>query len=233
MTLTDSFDMLPMLGRGKHRNPKRGACFMELASYLAGEKWSDHPACTHPLLAMLARAVNDLTSNAGRPRLAPLVPSVIGLNSSDPRWAVRIALLAAQTALPVAPADRQQTLAVAVLGCERMLDDLDGRAPGSRTDRSAQVLDALPTTTAWAEQFCVGGRVRTSRFVRDAAPSIVAVAVQALAEAYVFDTDAVLHDLLADAVAQCRAWSGEVDASVPDLVPEDWQGVVRPAGVDR
>ncbi len=35
---------------------------MELASYLAGERWSDHPACTHPLLAAVARDVNDYTS---------------------------------------------------------------------------------------------------------------------------------------------------------------------------
>ena len=52
-------DVLPILSRGKHRNPRRGACFMELASYLAGESWSDHPSCTHPLLASLARDVND------------------------------------------------------------------------------------------------------------------------------------------------------------------------------
>ena len=42
---------VPVLSRGKHRNPRKGACFMEFASYLAGEPWSDHPACTHPLLA--------------------------------------------------------------------------------------------------------------------------------------------------------------------------------------
>ena len=47
-------DGLPILSRGRHRNPKRGACFMELASVLAGERWSDHPSCTHPLLAQLA-----------------------------------------------------------------------------------------------------------------------------------------------------------------------------------
>ena len=45
-------ELVPVLSRGKHRNPRRGACFMELASYLAGERWSDHPACTHPLLAV-------------------------------------------------------------------------------------------------------------------------------------------------------------------------------------
>ena len=48
-------DGMPVLSRGKHRSPRRGACFMELASVLAGERWSDHPACTHPLLAQLAR----------------------------------------------------------------------------------------------------------------------------------------------------------------------------------
>ena len=33
---------------GRHRNPRKGACFMEMASFLAGERWSDHPQCTHP-----------------------------------------------------------------------------------------------------------------------------------------------------------------------------------------
>ena len=56
-------DGIPVLSRGHHRTPRRGACFMELASVLAGERWSDHPACTHPLLAELARLVNDDTSD--------------------------------------------------------------------------------------------------------------------------------------------------------------------------
>ncbi|MEJ7744096.1 MAG: hypothetical protein WKF73_17085 [Nocardioidaceae bacterium] len=41
-------DVVPVLSRGKHRNPRKGACFMEFASFLAGERWSDHPRCTHP-----------------------------------------------------------------------------------------------------------------------------------------------------------------------------------------
>jgi len=51
-------ELMPVLSRGKHRNPRRGACFMEMVSFLAGERWSDHPACTHPLLAEMARLVN-------------------------------------------------------------------------------------------------------------------------------------------------------------------------------
>ena len=66
--------VLPTLSGGKHRSPRKGACFMEFASLLAGEPWSDHPACTHPLLAAVARHVNDSTSDAGRARLAELSP---------------------------------------------------------------------------------------------------------------------------------------------------------------
>src|SRR3954451_19465820 len=33
-------DMMPVLSRGRHRNPRKGACFMELASFVAGERWS-------------------------------------------------------------------------------------------------------------------------------------------------------------------------------------------------
>ena len=59
-------DVMPILSRGKHRSPKKGACFMELASFLAGETWSDHPACTHHLLASLARDVNDHVGDHAR-----------------------------------------------------------------------------------------------------------------------------------------------------------------------
>ena len=84
--------LVPILSRGKHRSPRKGACFMEFASLLAGERWSDHPACTHPLLAAVARHVNDYTSDAGRARLAELIPSVIGLTGEDLHIDARIAL---------------------------------------------------------------------------------------------------------------------------------------------
>src|ERR671931_1256849 len=119
--------LLPMLARGKHRNPRKGACFMELASLLAGERFSDHPSCTHPLLAALARHVNDYTSDAARPRLAGLIPSVIGLTGDDLHIDARIALRSATTALPVAAVGRQRVMAVSVLACDRGLAHLDRR----------------------------------------------------------------------------------------------------------
>ncbi len=97
-------EMLPILSRGKHRNMRKGACFMEMASVLAGERWSDHPKCTQPLLAELARYVNDCTSDDNRHELAVLIPSVVGLRSDDPRMDAWIALRCAITALPVASA---------------------------------------------------------------------------------------------------------------------------------
>jgi hypothetical protein len=78
-------DGLPRLAVGRHTSPAEGACFMEYASVLAGEPWSDQPACTHPVLAELARMVNDTASPAGRSRLVVLVPSVVGLVGDDPR----------------------------------------------------------------------------------------------------------------------------------------------------
>src|SRR6187397_1785453 len=103
-------DLIPVLSRGKHRSPRRGACFMEMASYLAGERWSDHPKCTHPLLAMVARLVNDNTSDDNRSRLADLIPSVIGLMTTDRRADARIGLCCATAALPIAPAKRQNVM---------------------------------------------------------------------------------------------------------------------------
>ena len=72
-------DGMPRLSRGRHRSAKSGACFMEFASYLAGESWSDSPQCTDPLLAHLARAVNDQLGDARRDEIAPDIPRVIGL----------------------------------------------------------------------------------------------------------------------------------------------------------
>lgn len=74
---------LPMLQRGRHIDPSTGACFMEYASLLAGERWSDHPRCTHPALAQLARMLNDAVSDETRQRLAVLTPDVVGLNARD------------------------------------------------------------------------------------------------------------------------------------------------------
>jgi hypothetical protein len=201
-------ELLPILSRGKHRNPRRGACFMELASMLAGERWSDHPACTHPLLAAVARHVNDYTSDAARPRLAGLIPSVIGLTGDDLRIDARIALRSATMALPVVAAWRQRVMAVSVLACERVLAELDGRPVGSLQRQSRQALAQVPHAAAWASRFTSGVETSAKGFRRQAAPVIVHDAVEGIAQACIPDPDGMLHDLLVRAIAECAACVG-------------------------
>ena len=75
---------MPVLSRGKHSNPSRGACFMEYTSILAGEAFSDAPRCVDPELASVLRSVNDNTPNAERARLVPLLGRAIGLAVERP-----------------------------------------------------------------------------------------------------------------------------------------------------
>lgn len=181
---------------------------MELASYLAGERWSDHPACTHPLLATLARLVNDSTSDAGRGRLLPLVPSVIGLTTGDPRVDVDISLRCASTALPVASAERQRVLAVGVLATERALARLDGRPATSPSERGRTALAQAPDAARWAQRFCGQIESAPDAFPRRSAPTIVSVSVLGIAQACVPDPDAMLYDLFAAVIEDCATTIG-------------------------
>jgi hypothetical protein len=211
-------ELLPTLSRGKHRSPRKGACFMEFASVLAGERWSDHPACTHPLLAALARHVNDHTSDAGRARLAPLIPSVIGLTGVDLRIDARIALRSATMALPVVAAESQRVMAVSVLACERVLAWLDGRPTDDLQEQSRSALARAPHAAAWAHQFTRYARPSApsaKRFRRHAAPSIVRDAVEGIAQAVVPDPDGMLRELLVQAIDDCASLVGR--APVPRL----------------
>ena len=201
-------DLLPILSPGKHRGPRMGACFMELASLLAGERWSDHPACTHPLLAAVARHVNDHTSDAGRQRLADLIPSVIGLTGEDVHIDARMALRSATMALPVVEAGRQRVMAVSVLTCERVLAELDGRTAGSLEEESRLALAQVPHAAEWAYRFTSGVRPSNKGFRRQAAPTIVQDAVEGIAQACVPDRDGMLHALLVQAIDVCAAWVG-------------------------
>jgi hypothetical protein len=196
-------ELIPELSRGKHRSPRKGACFMEMASYLAGEPWSDHPVCTHPLLGALARLVNDHASDTGRRNLVELVPSVIGVTSTDPRVDVRIALRAATTALPVVSEERQRILAVAVLAAERVLSDIDGRPADELGEQSRRALAQAPIAARWAESFNRDMRTTAKGFHRHGAPNTVRHAVVGIAHACIPDPDAMLRDLLVGAIEDC------------------------------
>jgi hypothetical protein len=222
--------LLPVLSRGKHRSPRTGACFMEFASLLAGERWSDHPACTHPLLGAVARHVNDFTSDAGRPRLGGLIPSVIGLIGDDPHIDAAIALRCATTALPVVSADRQRVMAVSVLASERILNDLDGRPPGTLQERSRSALARAPHAARWAGRFTNGVRTSARHFRKHAAPCIVRDAAEGIAQACVPDPDELLYGLLVQAIDECAVWAGRDPGRDAAFDPASWVDACRLTG---
>ena len=75
---------LPPLSAGGHEHVDEGACFMEAVSYVAGEPWSDTPACACPVLGAFLRTWNDhLPTDADRDRLLrPLVLRLAGSRST-------------------------------------------------------------------------------------------------------------------------------------------------------
>jgi hypothetical protein len=185
---------------------------MEMASYLAGERWSDHPTCTHALVASVARLVNDNTSDENRSRLAELIPSVVGLTTTDPRADARIALRCASAALPVAPAERQNVMAVSIFASERALALVDGREPGGLQPSSVAALESAPRAAAWAREFVGRFQASAEEFRRSAAPHIVRMAVESIVESAVPDSDERLHAMLAGVIAECAAVRGDTAA---------------------
>ncbi|QWZ07306.1 hypothetical protein KRR39_17820 [Nocardioides panacis] len=96
----------PWLDRGEHLVPEEGACLMEAVSAAAHLPWSDAPACTHPVLALLARLVNDASTDPGRQRLTTWVP-VLARADVEPRHqllaAARVAAACTEEALSWGP----------------------------------------------------------------------------------------------------------------------------------
>jgi hypothetical protein len=191
MTTAGIPDGLPVLSRGKHRTPRKGACFMEMASVLAGEPWSDRPRCTHPLLSQLARLVNDHTSDAGRARLVPLIPEVIGVRGAGFEWEVGLVAAVASQAVYDAPQEAQHALAAGLLRCQELSTDAaDQRA-------IADALELVPEAAAWARGF-IGDAppLKPRNFQRHSAPAVLHTAVRGTAQAAISDPDAHLHALL-------------------------------------
>jgi hypothetical protein len=66
------------IGLGSHPSPEQGACVMEVASMLAGERFTARPRATCSVIAELLRTYNDAVDDARRQRLYPLAALVVG-----------------------------------------------------------------------------------------------------------------------------------------------------------
>jgi hypothetical protein len=191
-------DGMPHLSRGRHRSVKTGACFMEFASYLAGEQWSDSPQCTDPLLSHLARAVNDQLSDGRRGEIAPDIPRVIGLRGDHRILAPIIAVRAAAAALPVASAGRQRALAGALLALPGLLP---AEVAPAATATARAALDAAPHAEQWAIDHVRRYPVRERELRRHGCAAAVTLSVTGIAEACVGDPESLLVEVLRDAIS--------------------------------
>lgn len=203
-------ELLPRLSAGAHRTARRGACFMEFASYLAGERWSDHPPCTDPVLASLARAVNDSVRDDRRDELLADVPRVIGLRGDDTMRLV-IALRAASAALPVASMSRQRTLATAVMAILRTIDERGVRVPADLRATAASALESVPDAAVWARTQLATWPVRTADLLRGGCEVTVRTAAVGIAEACMPDPDALLIETLRAAIGDAEAYLESAD----------------------
>lgn len=220
-------DGVPVLSQGRHWNPRSGACFMEMASFLAGERWSDHPKCTHPVLAAAARCVNDAVDDPTRQRLVVMIPEVVGLNPDDPRVDAALAARCATQALPVSSERAQHALAVGLLAAERTLAQLEGEPEGPLGRMCRDALAAAPGAEKWARDFTARAGALRRPLRSHAARRLVALSIDAVAEACVPDTGDRLVRLLRACIDDTKSFMPPITAQMALEVP--WE----PAAKDR
>ena len=212
--------LMPRLSPGAHRSPRRGACFMEFASYLAGERWSDHPVCTDPVLASLARGVNDKLTDARRDEIAIEIPRVIGLRGDDSVVGLVVALRAAVAALPVASMERQRSLAIGILAVRTALRerDVDTGPLGTLAD---QALADVPDAVAWASKYLAAQTSKARDLHHSAAEAITRISTTGIAAACIDDPDSLLIATLSGAIDEAEALLSHrtpVSATEPALI---------------
>jgi hypothetical protein len=82
------------LAKGKHASPAKGVCVMELASMLAGEPFSDHPACACPVISSFLRSYNDSIDDGRRQDLYAYASKVVGSRAPTSVQRARVERLA-------------------------------------------------------------------------------------------------------------------------------------------
>lgn len=196
-------DGVPILSPGSHRSPRSGACFMEFASFLAGERWSDHPSCTHPLLAHLARRVNDLIGHDARQQLVPLIPLVVGRSGDEHTW-LTLPVTVAGTPILEVPEATQRVLAAGLMSARRVCAE-EGPEFDLTARQAQDALDLVPGAVGWLEQLPGPARITPKIFAKRCAPTMIRCAADGIVATGDSDADARLRALLETAIAACPA----------------------------
>ncbi|GLZ03103.1 hypothetical protein Acsp03_05700 [Actinomadura sp. NBRC 104412] len=174
---------------------------MELVSVLNGEPWSDHPRCVDPVLAAVARTVNDVVAAPARERLVALAPDMIGTARAGGPAAARLVARCAEQALKRPPHDPSLRYelewdlrhARRRLGPSRDRDTKSGKSDASAGHGGP----APPRPRRWRDLL----ERRKERRRVDQAAAQVTFAVRAAAA---HSTDEELLGLLRDCIADLR-----------------------------
>jgi hypothetical protein len=71
------------LGKGRHKSAANGMGTMEAVAWLAGEKHSDRPDCTCPVITAYVSRIADWASDEQRQQLRAFLPRLIGSRSAE------------------------------------------------------------------------------------------------------------------------------------------------------
>lgn len=198
-------DGLPQLRPGRHRRKRHGVCLMEYTSILAGERFSDHPRCTDPVLAAIARAVNDYSSDGSRQRLAILATDLAAASPAGPEVGYALARRCLLTALPYAAGERRRVIIVGLLGLDRAAH---GRARGWRRDLldldTELALLSEPIQLDEPAGLLQATRVPPQEYIRRGLPVAVEAAVRTIAKE-AKDSDEILAAMLTACIGDVRS----------------------------
>jgi hypothetical protein len=186
---------------------------MEYASVLAGERFSDSPRCTDPVLAAVARCVNDYSTDAARQRLAPLAGDLTTANGAGDDVRVRMVRRCLIAALRHTSGPRREVVVVALLGLDRAAA---GHSHG--WDDTMLSLDTeVALLGAGADAAAAAGYVAdlpvcVDEHSRRALPVDIEMAISTIAQ-HAADADEVLYRLLVECLDDYRAALAEAQPS--------------------
>ncbi len=220
---TDRLAAITTLARGNHEADSAKMCAMEAVAYIAGEPWSDAPACASPVIAAFVRRWNDTLPDADRTRLLlPLVPEIVGTRTTDDDEEIRAWMVTDWLVRVQAPAWLRLAglteHARALKSCARIVDAVTAQAGQPKIDASrAAARDAAWSAAwdaAWSAARAAAGAAAWDA-ARDAARDAAWSAAGAAAGAAAWDA---AWDAARDA-ARDAAWSAAADAARVDLAP--------------
>jgi hypothetical protein len=122
---------------GRHAAPAEGVSVMELASMLAGERFSDHPRSVCPVIAGLLRAYSDAVDDHRRQGLYGCAADAVGTRDSRATRRARLARCELELAVLRPPPLTPRTWRA------RVAHRLRRALPAWRTELLADVADAL------------------------------------------------------------------------------------------